>query len=205
MVKGTNRNSTKATPVPTIESPTTGSRLAAIVATSPHSENGAASSPRQAQAKPVQPRGGPNIVIDLSSCDVSVKERTFSSLLKHLDSSMKGFDETRNMVLKGMNKDWKRENRFFLFFNLEEDEKKPRIHASNWFSTAFPQGNIQLSSTHKIEVNNVRADAVIDISTNRPTNAACHNLIHKSGYSIVHIGWLSSQGKKYGSMVVHFM
>lgn len=38
-------------------------------------------SPHQGQAKPVPPRGGP---VDLSVCDVVVKEHTFPELPKHL-------------------------------------------------------------------------------------------------------------------------
>ena len=205
LVKGANKKATEATLVPVRESSTMASHLAAVMAASPQPENVLLSAaPHQAQAKPAQPKGGPNLVIDLSDCDVSVKERTFLSLRKHLESSLQGFDETRNVVLKGMNKDGKREHRFFLFFNSDEDEKKARIHARNWLSTAFPRGNIQSSVTHKVKVNNVRADAVIDLSTNRPAERACHTLSQESGYSIARIGWLSGPGKKYGSMVVHF-
>lgn len=103
-----------------------------------------------------------------------------------------------------MNKGGKKEQRFFLFFHTEENKKKARIHAGNWLSTTFPQGNIQLSVTFKVKVNNVRADAVIDLVTNRATETARQALSDELGYSIARIGWLSGPGKKYGSMVVYF-
>lgn len=94
-----------------------------------------------------------------------------------------------------MNKGGKKEQRFFLFFHTEENKKKARIHAGNWLSTAFPQGNIQLSVTFKVKVNNVRADAVIDLVTNRATETARQALSDELGYSIARIGWLSGPGK----------
>lgn len=82
--------------------------------------------------------------------------------------------------------------------------KKARIHAGNWLSTAFPRGNIQSSATYKVKINNVRADAVVDMGTNRVTETARQALSDSSGYPIARIGWLSGPGKKYGSMVVQF-
>lgn len=72
----------------------------------------------------------------------------------------------QNVILKSINKDRKKEHGFFLFFNLDKEKKKARIHTSNWLSITFPQGKIQFSITHKVKKNNIRADAVINISTN---------------------------------------
>ena len=47
----------------------------------------------------------------------------------------------QRIVLKGMNKDGKKDLGFFLFFHSENDEKKARIHAESWLSTALPWGN----------------------------------------------------------------
>lgn len=43
----------------------------------------------------------------------------------------------QNLVLISMNKDRKKKYRFFLFFNLDKDEKKIRIYINNWLSTTF--------------------------------------------------------------------
>lgn len=126
----------------------------------------------QASVRPSQSKGGPSVIIDLSECDVHVKECMFLELRRHIEKSIQRFDETRGIVLKGMNKDGKKEHRFFLFFHTEKEEKKARIHAGNWLSIAFPQGNIQLSATFQVNVNNVRADAIIDLVTNRATEIA---------------------------------
>lgn len=66
----------------------------------------------------------------------------FSNLRKYLESSLQGFNETQNVILKSINKDRKKEYRFFLFFNSDKDEKKARIHTSNWLSTTFLRGKI---------------------------------------------------------------
>ena len=71
-----------------------------------------------------------------------------------------------------MNKDNKKDHRFYLFFHTEDDEKKAHIYSENWLSTAFPQDKIQLSATYKVKVNNVQADAVIDLVTNRVIKTA---------------------------------
>ena len=65
-----------------------------------------------------------------------------------------------------MNKNEKKKHRFFLFFNLEKNEKKAKIYTSNWFSRVFPQGYIELLTIYKIKVNNVKVDTVFDIATN---------------------------------------
>lgn len=98
--------------------------------------------PYQAQAKLIQSKRRPNLVIDLSDCNVSIKKCTLFSLCKHLESSLQGFDKTQNMILKGINKDRKKEYWFFLFYNSIEDKKKARIHVKNWLFTAFLQENI---------------------------------------------------------------
>ena len=128
LLKEANKKATEVTPPPLRKSPTIASHLAAVMATSPQPKNRLLSAiTRQAQVKLAQPRGGPSLVINLSDCDISAKERTFPSLCKHLESSLQDFDKTQNVVLKSMNKDEKREYRFFLIFNLDKNEKKAKI------------------------------------------------------------------------------
>lgn len=50
----------------------------------------------------------------------------------------------------------------------------------------------------------MRADAIIDPKTNKTRDAACQELSKSSGYEISRIGWLSTPGKRYDSMVIHF-
>lgn len=179
---------------------TMASHIAANIANGTVSPGNVHKAAQKIPAQSDQSKGGPSIAIDLSACDVGVKERTFLELRSHIQKSFQRFDETQGLVLKGMNKDGKKDHRFFLFFHTEDDEKKARIHAGNWLSTAFPRGNIQSLATYKVKVNNVRADAVIDVNTNRITEAARQALSDSSGYSIARIGWLSGPGKRYGSM-----
>ena len=184
---------------------TMASHIAANIASNTAAQEPPHSTPLvQASVRPLQSKGGPSIVIDLSVCDVQVKERSFLELRRYIEKCIQGFDETRDIVLKGMNKDGKKDHRFFLFFHTKDDEKKARIHSGNWLSTAFPRVIIQSSATYKVKVNNVRADAVIDLVTNRVTETARQAVSNVSGYSIARMGWLSGPGKKYGSMVVQF-
>ncbi len=42
----------------------------------------------QASVRLLQSRGGPSVIIDLSECDVQVKECTFSELHRHIENSI---------------------------------------------------------------------------------------------------------------------
>lgn len=154
---------------------------------------------------PVNTRSGPHITLDISGCDISIKERGFAEVRKHLQSCLQSHDETKAVVMKGMNKDAKKNHRYFIFFHKEEDEKAARIHVGKWLLSAFPRAFIQSATTYPVKVNNVRADSIVDPMTNKVTDHACQLLAHSSGYAISRIGWLSGPGKKYGSMVVHFI
>ena len=72
------KNSTKVAPQPAIKSLSMASHLTTITSAGPslHSTS-SPSSPRPGPAKSAQVNAGPNIIIDLSACNVTVKERTF--------------------------------------------------------------------------------------------------------------------------------
>lgn len=161
--------------------------------------------PESQAAPPVKTRSGPHITLDIGGCDILVKERGFAEIRKHLQSCLQSCEETKAVVLKGMNKDAKKDHRYFLFFQTEEDEKAVRIHIKKWLLLAFAGAFIQSATTYRVKVNNVRADAIVDPMTNKVTDHACQLLAKSSGHPISRIGWLSGPGKKYGSMVVHFM
>lgn len=156
-------------------------------------------------APPVNTKSGPHITLDISGCDISIKERGFAEIRKHFQSCLQSHEETKTVIMKGMNKDAKKDHRYFLFFHTEEDEKAVRIHTGKWLLSAFPRAFIQTAITYRVKVNNVRADAIVDLMTNKVTDRACQLLAQSSGHAISRIGWLSGPGKKYGSMVVHYM
>ena len=155
--------------------------------------------------QPAVSKGGPHIILNINGCDISVKERPFSEIKKHLQSCLQNCKGTRTIVLKGMNKDPKKNHRYLLFFHTKNDEKAARIHIGRWLSLAFPRAFVQTTITHCIKVNNVRADAVIDPVTKKTRDGACHELSSLSGYAISKIGWLNGPGKRYGLLVVYFM
>ncbi len=205
LVKGAKGDQVKVAQGSSAKTSTMASHIAANIACNTAAQEPPHSAPLvQTSVRPVQPKGGSSIVIDLSACDMQVKERTLLEIRHHIEKSIQRFDKTRDIVLKGMNKDGKKEPRFFLFFYTKDGGKKARIHAGDWLSTAFPRGNIQSLATYKVKVHNVRADAVIGFITNRVTETARQALSDASGYFIARMGWLSGPGKKYGSMVVWF-
>lgn len=54
---------------------------------------------------------------------------------------------------------WKKITQGFFSFYTKDDEKKTPIYTTNLLSTAFSYGNIELSVTYKVKVNNIRVDA----------------------------------------------
>lgn len=77
-------------------------------------------------------RGGPHLILDINGCSISFKERPFSEIKKHLQSCLQNYEETRTILLKGMNKGAKKDHRYVLLFHNEEDEKAARIHTGQF-------------------------------------------------------------------------
>lgn len=138
------------------------------------SSSSISSKPRVAPS--VNTRSGPHITLDISGCDISLKERGFAEIRKHFQSCLQSHKETKTVIMKGMNKDAKKDHRYFLFFHTEEDEKAARIHTRKWLLSAFPRAFIQTATTYRVKVNNVRADVIVDPMTNRVTDHACQLL-----------------------------
>lgn len=206
LVKQSLQNAPKTALVPQKPKETMASRLSASLQRPTSSSGDTASTSNTSRStQPAVSRGRPHVILDINGCDISVKERPFSEIKKHLQSCLQNYEGTRTVVLKGMNKGAKKDHRYVLFFHTEDDEKAARIHIGRWLSLAFPRAFVQTTITHRIKVNNVRADAVIDPVTNKTRDGACHELSSSSGYAISRIGWLSGPGKRYGSMVDHFM
>lgn len=87
-------NSAKAALKPAKKSPITAFHLAVVVTASSSSLSLLLlSSPCQAQAKPVQLGVGPIIIVDLSACEVSVKECIFLEICKYLKLSLQDLNE----------------------------------------------------------------------------------------------------------------
>lgn len=124
---------------------------------------------------------------------------------RHLQSCLKSHEGTKTILLKGINKDAKKDHRYVLFFYTDEDKKVTCIHIGQWLFITFPQAFIQSSITYQVKVNNMRADAIIDLTTNKARDGVCQELSSSSGYSISRVGWLSAPGKQYGPIVVHFV
>lgn len=101
------------------------------------------------------------------------------------------------VVLKGMNKDAKKDHRYVFFFHTDGDKKVACIHTGQWLSITFPQAFIYSSTIYRVKVNNMRADAIIDPTTNKARDGACQELSSSLGYSISRVSWLSVPKKQY--------
>lgn len=189
LVKESLQNAPKTALAPQKPKETMASRLSTSLQRSASSSDDTASTSNISRStQPAVSRGGPHVILDINGCDIPVKERSFSEIKKHLQSCLQNYEGTRTIVLKGINKDAKKDHRYVLFFHTEDDEKAARIHMGRWLSLAFPRAFVQTTISHRIKVNNVRADAIIDPVTNKTRDGACHELSSSSGYAISRIG-----------------
>lgn len=112
---------------------------------------------------------------------------------------------SERIKIKGMNKDAKREHRYFVFSNTLEDETKARVH-NKWVSTHFPKARMQPPISFPVKVHHTQAIAILDAATGKvATNAKDIISDSNGGLKITRIGWLSKigTGKLYGSLVIH--
>lgn len=93
-------------------------------------------------ATSVNTRSGPHITLDISECDISLKERRFAEIQKHFQSCLQSHDEIKTVIMKDMNKDAKKDHRYFLFFYTEKDKKVVQIHMEKWLLSTFPRAFI---------------------------------------------------------------
>ncbi len=86
LVKGAKGDQVKVAQGLPAKTSTMASHIAAIIASNTTSQESPYSTPvRQASVRPLQSRGGPSIMVDLSAFDVQVKERTFPELRRHIE------------------------------------------------------------------------------------------------------------------------
>lgn len=76
------------------------------------SDDTASTSNTSRSTQPPVFRCGSHVILDINGCDISVKERSFSKIKKHLQSCLRNYEGTRTSVLKGMNKDAKKDHRY---------------------------------------------------------------------------------------------
>lgn len=159
-------------------------------------------SPATAASKPV---GGPHLSIDFSKCTPAVIQHSLSDLRSCLQASLSACHGTKEVKIKGMNRDAKNNQRVFVFFASGVEESKARIHEEEWLKPKFPQAKIQSAATFPVKINGARATAVLDPMTGRILESARTAIGEENKCTIAKLGWLSKRdsGKLYGSMVVH--
>lgn len=149
-------------------------------------------------AKSQSPTLSPQMIIDLKACDIKLKGRPFAEIRNHIQSGIKAHNEIKEIVIKKMNKDAKNDHRYFLLLSTLEDKTRLRIYADKWLAILFPNAFLNLLTVHKMKVNNVGANAVINDLINWPTEQAKKTILESTGFTITKIGWLSAPSKKYG-------
>ena len=78
------------------------------------------------------------------------------------------------------------------------------MHLDDWLPKSFPKAQVQSTTFYPIKVDNVNANAVLDLTTGRVLpNVASSICEENRNFSISKIGWLSQSGKKYGSIVLY--
>ncbi len=147
----------------------------------------------------------PQIVLDLSLCEPELIQKPFSEIRQVLHTSITESAGTEGIKVKGMNKDARKEHRYFVFFNTLEDETKARVH-NKWVSTHFPKARMQPPISFPVKGNRARATAILDAATGKvAVNAKDVISDSNGGLKITRIGWLSKvgTGKLYGSLVIY--
>ncbi len=148
---------------------------------------------------------GPQIILDLSQCEPESIQKPFAEIRQLFHTSITDSPSTEGIKIKGMNKNAKREYRYFVFINTLEDETKARVH-NKWVSTHFPEARMQSPISFPIKVNCARATAILDANTGKVAfNAKDSVSDSNSGLKITRIRLLSKlgTGKLYGSLVIY--
>lgn len=125
LVKNSLQNTSKTASAPQKPKESMATRLSAVVQKSASdSGNTTSTSNTPHSPTPAFSRGGPHIFLDFNGCNISVKERPFLEIKKHLQSCLQSCEGTRTVVLKGMNKDAKKDHRYLLFFTQKRTRKQ---------------------------------------------------------------------------------
>lgn len=123
---------------------------------------------------------GSQIALDLSQCELEAIQKFFAEIQQIFHLSISTSQRTEGIKIKGMNKDAKREHRYFVFFHTPEDEAKARIH-NKWITSYFLQAKIQSPISFPIKVNRARANAVLDVNTGRVADYAKDSVSNSNG------------------------
>ena len=145
------------------------------------------------------------IILDLSQCKPKSIQKPFAEIRQLFHTSITDSPGTEGIKIKKMNKDAKREHRYFVFFNTPKDETKARVH-NKWVSTYFPEAKIQSPISFPIKVNCAWATAILDANTGKVAFNAKNNISDSNGgLKITRMWWLSKlgTGKLYGSLVIY--
>lgn len=75
-----------------------------------------------------KPATGPQLIIDFARCPTPIVNNSVSDLRNHLQVCLAECQGTKDVKIKGMNRDAKNGQRVFMFFHSRADKSKTRIH-----------------------------------------------------------------------------
>lgn len=108
------------------------------------------------------------------------------------------------MLLKGLNKDARKDHRYSVFFGSSNDARKARIHDS-WVTVQYSHAKVLTGITYPVKVHRVRISAVVDETTNTTSEVTKKKTEEENGgVEITEVRWLSKPDERtrYGSMLL---
>lgn len=82
-------------------------------------------------------KGRFHIILDISGCDIFIKEQNFFNIQKYFLFYLQNHKKTKTVVLKDINKDIKKDYYYFIFFHIEKVKKAIKTHIRKWLLSAF--------------------------------------------------------------------
>lgn len=77
----------------------------------------------------------PHLILDLAQCAVSLDKR-------HLQASFKASNQTKEIDIRAMSRDNRKNHRYFMFVTSQAQEDILRVHSDKWLFKAFPKAQI---------------------------------------------------------------
>lgn len=104
----------------------------------------------------------PPIALDLFECASALNERPLIEIRHHLQASIKASNRTKEIEIRAMSRDSRKEHRYFMFVKSQKEEDTLRTHLYNWLHRSFPKALVQSTTFYPTRVDSVKAEAVLD-------------------------------------------
>lgn len=89
-------------------------------------------------------KASPYLVVDLSQCAPSLNERPLKEIIQHLQASIKRSDRTKDIAIRAMSRDSRKDHRYFVFVVSQAHEDGLRVHLDDWLPKSFQKHKYNL-------------------------------------------------------------